>query len=252
MAAIVWTKSWSASDDGSPFGGADIQNIQNNITDQVNGNLTPANFAATMTFSDGDYIDLSTILHDDTSLQGLRLPQIGASPSNPTSGEGQIGWDQTNNTLEVYDGSAWSGVPKDISARVFNSVNISIADVTLTFLTFDSESFDTDAIHSTVSNTGLLTATTAGKYLIGGCVYFEDNATGRRDLTIRRNGSNDIVRTTVLSSGAADGTKLEVTTYFNLAAGDYVELGVFQASGGALNVSRVADFSPEFWMVKVP
>lgn len=107
---ISWTKSWSSSDDGSPFGGADIQNIQNDITGVVNGSVDTTNFASTLTFADGDYIDLSAILHDDTSLQGLRLPQVGASPSSPTSGEGQIGWDQTNNTLKTYDGSAWRRV----------------------------------------------------------------------------------------------------------------------------------------------
>lgn len=33
--AITWTKSWSSADDGSSFGGSDIQNIQNDIGTQV-------------------------------------------------------------------------------------------------------------------------------------------------------------------------------------------------------------------------
>jgi hypothetical protein len=33
MAAVIsWTKSWSSSDDGTVFGGADLQNIQTNIS----------------------------------------------------------------------------------------------------------------------------------------------------------------------------------------------------------------------------
>jgi len=28
---INWTKSWTSSDDGTVFGGADLQNLQNNI-----------------------------------------------------------------------------------------------------------------------------------------------------------------------------------------------------------------------------
>lgn len=107
MGLISWTKSWSASDDGSSFGGADIQNIQTDITDQVNGNLNAANFASTISFSDGDYLDFSAITHNDAALQGIRLPQVGASPTSPVSGEGFIAWDQTNNVIKVYDGSSW-------------------------------------------------------------------------------------------------------------------------------------------------
>lgn len=69
--------------------------------------VTPTDFASTLTMADGDYFDLSAILHDDTALQGLRLPQIGGSASAPTSGEGQHGWDQTNNRPLWYNGSFW-------------------------------------------------------------------------------------------------------------------------------------------------
>lgn len=116
MSTLTWTKSWSSSDDGSPFGGADIQNIQSNITAIVNGALDPTNFGATQTYADGDYIDLSAIVHDDAALQGFRLPQIGTTPTSPTSGEGQIGWDQTNNNIEVYSGAAWIAIPTVASA----------------------------------------------------------------------------------------------------------------------------------------
>ena len=44
-------------------------------------------------------------------------------------------------------------------------------------------------MHSTVSNTGRITATTAGKYLIGGHIEFAANATGLRELYIRLNGT---------------------------------------------------------------
>ena len=82
----------------------------NVVVNEVNGSLNTANFAATLTFAAGDYIDLSAITHNTTALQGLRLPQIGTSPSSPTSGEGFMGWDETNNLLRVYSGSAWRTV----------------------------------------------------------------------------------------------------------------------------------------------
>lgn len=57
MAGIGWTKRWSASDDGSILGGADLQNIQNDIdsacmflagTQTITGNKT---FSGTLTAS---------------------------------------------------------------------------------------------------------------------------------------------------------------------------------------------------------
>ena len=55
--SIVWTKSWSASDDGTVFGGNDIGNLQNDIdtyTVQLAGTQTiPGNktFSGNNTFS---------------------------------------------------------------------------------------------------------------------------------------------------------------------------------------------------------
>ena len=69
-----------------------------------------SHLAATVTLADADYLDLSAILHDDAALQGLRLPQIGAAPVNPVSGEGQLGWDHINNQVKVYDGVAWTTI----------------------------------------------------------------------------------------------------------------------------------------------
>jgi len=43
MGYIQWTKSWSASDNGTIFGGSDLQNLQNDITTVINGGLTNSN-----------------------------------------------------------------------------------------------------------------------------------------------------------------------------------------------------------------
>lgn len=46
MGNISWTHSYSASDNGTILGGADIQNIQNDITTVVNGGITNTNISA--------------------------------------------------------------------------------------------------------------------------------------------------------------------------------------------------------------
>lgn len=137
----------------------------------------------------------------------------------------------------------------DKSARVFHSANQSLTDATVTVLAFDSERFDTDTIHDTATNNSRLTATTAGKYWIHGQVNYADNATGRRDLTIRLNGTTTIADVRVNPISGAD-TTVEVSTFYDLSATDYVELLAFQNSGGALNVQAVAQQSPEFMMFR--
>jgi hypothetical protein len=134
-------------------------------------------------------------------------------------------------------------------ARVYNSANISIPDVTDTALTFNSERFDTDTMHSTVSNTGRITFTTAGTYLVGATVEFAANATGRRHLHLRVNGSTYIAGERAPSATAADTALLSVATLYAFSAADYVEVVVYQNSTAALNVTAAGNRSPEFWAI---
>jgi hypothetical protein len=134
------------------------------------------------------------------------------------------------------------------SARVFNSAAISVANNTPQALTFNSETWDGNALHSTVTNTSRLTAVTAGKYIIVGMVEWTANATGRRQISLSVNNTTTIASTII---NTASGTVVErqiVTAIYDMAATDYVELIAFQNSGGALNVTRTAAISPELMM----
>lgn len=134
------------------------------------------------------------------------------------------------------------------SCRVYNSGAISVANNTLVALTFDSERFDTDTNHSTVTNTGRITFTTAGKYLVGAHVKFATNATGRRLLRLRLNGSTILADVEIQAvTVASTATKLHVSTLYNFAAADYVEVCVFQDSGSSLDVQVEGNTSPEAW-----
>lgn len=135
-----------------------------------------------------------------------------------------------------------------VGARLTNTVTISIPNVTETTVTFDQERFDTNALHSTSINTGRLTAPVAGKYLIFANVVFLANATGERVALVRLNGgtANIAYGNNMPGSGFAS---INLATVYSLAAGDYVELRVFQSSGGALTIGKQSEYSPEFGMV---
>lgn len=138
-------------------------------------------------------------------------------------------------------------------ARIYNSANISINNNTRTALTFNSERIDVSAMHSTVSNTSRVTVPTGegGMYFHSGHIEWAANATGQRNCEIRLNGTTLIAIDNVPSAGAAVNNEQSVATIYQEAAADYVELTVFQTSGGALNVQVAGNYSPELtamWM----
>jgi hypothetical protein len=167
----------------------------------------------------------------------------GNCPSNPA-------WQPTH----------WPKVPpsvsvQDISVRVHNSTDTPVASGAYTALAFDSERWDPADLHSTSTNPSRLTVQTAGKYLIYGTVEFADDiagSAGDRSLEIRLNGSDSLTRTQVAANDSGSSTILSVSTHYDLAAGDYVELVVRQSSGVTEDVKVNAPMTPEFGMVKLP
>lgn len=153
--------------------------------------------------------------------------------------------------LRNFDNLAQAVNPPVPQARVFNSANISVANNTLTALTFDSERFDNGGLHSTSANTSRLTAPVTGLYSIGADVRFAANATGVRQAQLRVNGATTIASVTYPVAAAASASDLLLDAPWQLTAADYVEVMVFQDSGGALNVTAASALSPEFWMVRL-
>ena len=148
----------------------------------------------------------------------------------------------------VWNALVTGDMPAAVGARVYNSANISVGNAATQFLTFNSERFDTSAIHSTSSNTGRLTLPLAGKWAIGCAVSFAANATGGRAIQIWLNGGTVIATTFIpATAGGVLSTDIAVVTEYDFAANDYLELGVYQSSGGNLNVLAAAAYSPEFF-----
>ena len=135
-----------------------------------------------------------------------------------------------------------------LGARVFNSAAQTIANLAFVALTFDSERFDTDGIHSAAPNPERLTAQTAGIYDIWGGVQWVSNNVGVRDLLIHLNGATTIAYERTPASGESHGT---ISTIYELAQGDFVRFLVLQTSGGNLDTGVAGNSSPEFAMVKI-
>jgi hypothetical protein len=112
----------------------------------------------------------------------------------------------------------------------------SIANNTNTTILFDSESFDSDAYHSTSTNTGRITipAGKAGKYAINSAFFFQENANGARVLNIYKNGSN--YARSQMPPNSISQIAVTLNLVMDLAVSDYIEVLVLQNTGGALNL----------------
>ena len=138
-----------------------------------------------------------------------------------------------------------------VGAKVFNSANISIADDTAVALTYDSEEYDTDGIHSTGTNTGRLTCVTAGYYIVIAIVRFETNTTGYRRLYIVNSATGAISTTTQGETSADIQCDLFCAATVYLNVGDYLTASVKHKATVALNVLNYSNASPYFMMHRI-
>lgn len=170
---------------------------------------------------------------------GCKVTENGTGQANRYSGNTGFAGSTFGTT------STSSALGQDIGCRVFHAANQSIPNNAVTILAFNSERYDTDVMHDTVTNNSRITVNKAGKYLVTANVQFDINATGRRLIGVVLNGTTEFARHAVGPS-PADVTALHISTIRNLAKGDFLEVQVFQTSGAALNVTSVAQISPEF------
>lgn len=129
------------------------------------------------------------------------------------------------------------------AASVVNSAALSIANATITYFTFNLESFDNDNIHDNVTNNSRLTCTAGGCWIIAPYANFTGNATGnQRSVFLRINGGGVFRQLDVRPNGAGV-TQVCFAALYKFSLNDYIEMGVYQDSGGALNVSAECGFA---------
>jgi hypothetical protein len=137
-------------------------------------------------------------------------------------------------------------------AGVYNDSVISIPNATSTAMTFNSERWDTDNIHSTVSNTGRLTCRTAGIYQIEASASMLMNTGKRFNLYIKLNDANFIAVSSdnaVISSGRTK--TIHVSRTWKMEVDDYIEAYIYHDMGVATDISALSHYSPEFTMQRI-
>lgn len=163
-------------------------------------------------------------------------------PTNRTWAVGEIVTAARLNALR--DSLDWSqgDFPR---CHVYDGTGITMTNATATLVTWNSEVYDNDTMHSTSSNTSRVTFTTAGLYEVHFRITLGGGSTiTTLDMMCRLNangasGGGTLIRTQPWESGAGLRTaELQFRRAFS--AGDYVELFVTQASGANRSLSSTS------------
>lgn len=147
------------------------------------------------------------------------------------------GWNPVTNSWEAQPRMGAQVVP---CCRVtHDATNQSIPNATYTAITFPTEDYDTDGMHDVVTNNTRITIRTPGRYLITGALNIVGGTGGNfRAGRIFKNGVGGTVIGSHDNRPDATTLSLDIVTVALLAAGDYIEFGYYQDSGGAMNVNN--------------
>jgi hypothetical protein len=134
------------------------------------------------------------------------------------------------------------------TTKITRSTNQSIPDSAVTAISFDAVSWNVGDMANVVSQPTRITIQTAGKYVFGANILWADNATGRRQTIIAKNGSVATRVTTLEQAIVVTATIQAAVGMDSSAVGDFYEVYVFQSSGAPLNVLVAGNApSPHFW-----
>ena len=197
---------------------------------------------------------------DGSSLTGITYSQLGTAAvadggtgrTTSTTAYGLIaagttatGAHQTlpaGATTEILVGAGASALPK---FAAYMGSDQSIATSTFTKVSFNTEFFDTNSNYDSATNYRF-TPTAAGKYLVGGHVYWGNTAgAGGVSVFIRKNGS-DYARLDQ-KTGTASISIMGGSTLVDMnGSTDYLEFFVYQDSGAALTITAASSIT-QFW-----
>lgn len=119
---------------------------------------------------------------------------------------------------------------------------------TFTAATLDAEDYDVGSMHDNATNNSRITVTIPGLYLLTGGAQFVNNAVGQRVAVPKLNGTTFMAGGMRFPVNSATGTSNAlVSTCWNFVLNDYVELFLFQDTGGnLLTGANVAGASTRF------
>jgi hypothetical protein len=167
---------------------------------------------------------VTTNVSTGNSALGTRMTAAESAIANGTSGNAAL-----NTRLAVIEGRP--------IVEVTLTADVALLSTTETAISWSSAPRNTFTMWSAGNPTRLtVPAGQGGLYLVGGGVCFQNNGTGGRTVHLRVNGAGNLFRAGSTPGIATIHSEMSVCYPMILAAGDYVEVMVWQNSGVTLNV----------------
>ena len=155
-----------------------------------------------------------------------------------------------NGTLLTADSSEATGLkwaapaastPTYRGAAVYLTSSISIPNNAWTVVGWTNEFFDSDAYHDNSTNNSRLTIPSgyAGKYLISGNINWDaSGASSIRGIQIYKNGAGIVIPVVVQPiTNGTNGTNTSFAYALNLSVADYIQIYLYQNTGGNLTMT---------------
>ncbi|HEV8639442.1 MAG TPA: hypothetical protein VG370_34975 [Chloroflexota bacterium] len=139
-------------------------------------------------------------------------------------------------------GIALSKLAAMAGCGAYNDADWSIPNGVATALTFNQESYDTDAFHSPSTNPSRLTTPRQGFLVLVAQVRWAGNASGQRLLQIRYNGSQVLAEQRIQAE-SVDHTTPPLVLMGQAYGAQYYEVLVTQTSGGSLTLYGSGPYS---------
>jgi len=149
------------------------------------------------------------------------------------------------NTCTNFPGSSGATV----TVRAYAAGSLTVTNEGEVPMAFESERWDTNNLHSTVSNVSRITLDAARSCVVTAGARWSPHPTGVRSLYFVVNGNTRIAeQTQVASTTDNTPTQVTLTTVWTFAAGDYIEAYTYQNSGQDLVIQAFAPMSPDMGM----
>jgi len=188
------------------------------------GSLVPlARIPATLTGKDADTVDTK---------HAADLEQV----ANKDQANGYAGLDAGSRIL-------WARKPAFRGALVKRLGVSTIPNSTPIIINWHADEYDTDNIHSIVSNTDrLYVPAGVTKVRLTANGNWANNSTGTRALFMQKNGNNDFIGMGITVQSAQDTSDNNISSaVLTVTGGDYFLLYVYQSSGGNLAFANDQD-----------
>lgn len=170
--------------------------------------------------------------HGPVTSDTIEVLTSSTRPAVPYTGEPL--YETDTGVLRVYNGTSWVAPHTDPPAcRVYHNANQSVTDNTVVTLAFNAERFDTATMHDTVTDNSRITIGTAGVYVVGGHAEIAAGTDYASSwIAIGINGGGTATALALSSDGTftdgGTGVVHSISTAWKFAAGDYIQLLVYQ------------------------